>query len=187
MIMENYKVYKSDLIINNPLVAKQNCIVAQDLLATMFEDSTWSYEKYNLFNITSSSMFFYTLYKEIRDAVFDFVGGDKPLWMNCWLNSHKRNAVLDWHGHAAPYHGFVVIDTHDEGIAKEYGIERIVSTTKFHNYDIHNELGNIYIGKGLFDHKVEVSTPYTGYRHTIAFNVMTAQDTNFIQSSHPLI
>jgi len=171
VILDNYKIYKSDIIIKDPKSAKQDCLNADSLWESFVKnekntDQTWSYQNYNIFSLTSGSFFFYELYKEICECFRDFSKHKGPAWMSAWLNSHSKDEVLDWHFHDEEYHGYVVIDKH-------FSDNPIKTRTVFHNYEIQNELGNIYMGKGGFDHKVEVLQPYDGVRHTLAFNIFT--------------
>jgi len=172
MILENYHIYKSQEIINNPRKAKEQCYIAHNRWKeaageyTMQADSTGTYELYNLFSITSGMPFFYEIYKEVCQSYRDWTGDTGPAWMMSWLNSHKQELVLDWHDHfGSEYHGYITIDSR----------QNIKTKTKFHNYEIINELGNIYIGHCGFEHKVVVQEPYEGIRHTIAFQITRNQ------------
>jgi hypothetical protein len=185
LLIDNYKIYKSDLILSDPKNAKLNCEAAIDFFKATYgknEDSTISHDKYNIFSLTSSNMFFYNLYKEIRTCIFDFVGDKEPLWISAWLNAHDKDSVLDWHYHEGQYHGYVVFDKHYD--------ECIKTRTIFKNWEIHNELGNIYIGKGGFDHKVvvdQVGGNFSGIRHTLAFQVNNEKNKFLHNSYYPLI
>ena len=179
---DNYKIYKSDVILSNIEIAKQNCVITQNEFNKKYtgKDSTWYFSDYNLFNMTSTSMFFYDLYKELNFYVRDYIGDDRPAWMCAWLNSHKQDEVLDWHYHDCQYHGYIVIDKH-------WGDNSIKTKTVFRNWEIQNEVGNVYMGYSGFDHKVEVLQPYDGYRHTIAFQVTTEKNVEKNISYFPLL
>ena len=67
------------------------------------------YRFYNVFALTTPSPLFWELFQELKYIVeqqFDYHG---PKWIQCWLNYHKQDEVLDWHNHAFPMHGYVSI------------------------------------------------------------------------------
>jgi len=181
MIRDNYKIYKSGVILDSPVYAKEECNRATQLFNRIYPDknSTYNHDSYNIFSLTSCNQFFYYLYKEINEVVRDFVGDDRPLWMAAWLNAQSSKDVLDWHYHESQYHGYVVIDKH-------YGNNPIITETTFNNWKIKNEIGNIYMGYCGFDHKVEVIKPYDGLRHTLAFQV-TSEPTLSDNSYYPVL
>ena len=70
------------------------------------------YRFYNVFSLTTPSPLFWELFQEIKYIVeqqFDYKG---PKWIQCWLNYHRQDEVLDWHNHAFPMHGYVSIRPH---------------------------------------------------------------------------
>ena len=79
--------------------------------------------------------------------------------MQSWLNFHKHDEVLDWHNHTWPYHGYICIEPQE-------------TTTVFEEYEIKNEIGNIYFGSGFKPHKVRNDTQFDGIRMTIGFDVL---------------
>ena len=126
------------------------------------------YRFYNLFALTSPSPLFWLLFKDIRHVVRTQLQTDEPLWMQCWFNYHEPHQVLKWHDHRFPYHGYVSIDPKD-------------STTLFKEgdvkYEIKNEIGNIYFGKGWDRmHMVRVDSPYEGKRITLGFDIICQPD-----------
>ena len=168
-----YKLYQSELIKNNHLSFINNCKTSYDYLKSIYgEDSTWNYHNYNIFNITSSSVLFYKLYKELNYYIRSFVGNNQPLWIQSWLNYHEGNEVerkLSSHSHRWDYHGYISIEPQD-------------TTTLFHKgYEINNKVGQIYIGLGNgqenerpeLTHYVKINKPYKGIRITIGFDVAT--------------
>lgn len=158
--MNDYKIYKSDLIINNQNWILRDLGLAYKNFKHHFphQDSTWGYRYYNIFSATSPSPIMYDLYAELKTYIRDFVGDDRKLWIQSWMNFHQANDVLDWHGHAWKYHGYISVDPKN-------------TKTVFEGYEIKNELGNIYIGPGMRMHKVEVLEPYADYRITLGFDV----------------
>ena len=109
----DYKIYQSDLIEKNYKDYVNQCNIAFNDLSKFIksEDTTWKYNKYNLFSITTSSLLFYNLYKELNYYIRDYVGDDRPLWMECWLNYHKNDKILSnslgtnhgFHGHTSEF------------------------------------------------------------------------------------
>ena len=78
--------------------------------------------------------------------------------MQCWLNYHTPDKVLDWHTHEWNYHGYISIDPKD-------------TKTVFDGYEIDNEIGNIYIGPGYRYHKVVTKDNFYEPRITLGFDV----------------
>ena len=115
-----------------------------------------------MFALTTPSPLFWELFQEIKYIVeqqFDYHG---PKWIQCWLNYHKQDEVLDWHNHAFPMHGYVSIRPH-------------YTTTTFGDYEVKNEIGNIYIGPGHRDHKVIVNKEWKDDmpRLTLGYDIIT--------------
>lgn len=158
--MSDYKIHKSQTVIDNQEYMIRDLYVAHEYFKRQFpkQDSTWGYSYYNIFAATSPSPTFYNLYKELTSLVREYVGDDRPLWIQSWLNFHMPNEVLDWHGHAWPYHGYISIDPKN-------------TKTVFDGYEIKNEVGNIYIGPGYRQHKVEVIETFDTPRITLGFDI----------------
>ncbi len=124
-------------------------------------DFTWSYGKYNVFGLTSATRVFYDLYCELNDFVYDY-NGNGDLWMQSWLNYHDTGGLLDWHGHQWPIHGYISIRPHN-------------TKTIFRNpeYEIINEVGNVYIGPGFREHKViSPNSHFDTNRITLGFDIL---------------
>jgi hypothetical protein len=92
--------------------------------------------------------------------------------MQCWLNYHHSNEVLDWHNHAWDYHGYICIDPKK-------------TRTVFREYEIVNQIGNIYIGPGNREHKVVVDEDYSSPRITLGFDIMVNNDNEFFKLINP--
>lgn len=166
-----YNLYQSDVITHNYDDFLLECTRAKNIIQTKIaKDTTWSYSLYNLFMITSSSDLFYDLFKELNHFIRDYVGDDRKLWMQAWINFHKPHEVLDWHGHPWDFHGYISVDPKK-------------SRTVFRQWQIDNKIGQVYIGPGSKDqsheHKVEVLEPYQGDRITIGFDCTTELNRNF--------
>ena len=162
---EDYSLYTSPFVIDN----KVSIIEAADRAYSDFKkifnksDSTWNYNRYNIFSLTTGNSYYHVLYQQIVAAIKDRVGDGDPLWMQCWLNYHRQDEVLDWHAHDYRYtlHGYLSIDP-------------MHTVTEFRGFTIENKVGNLYVGRSGDDmeHRVVVKTPYTGNRITLAFDVV---------------
>lgn len=153
----DYKLFQSNYIVDHQQAFIDQC---QEIkLSFNGEDTTASYYKYNLFAITSGSIYFYNLFKELRNTIRQEIP-NKPLWFQAWVNMHTQDKVLDWHDHAWDYHGYISIDPKD-------------TTTEFKEYTIINKAGQIYFGPGRRLHRVNVLTPYNGDRITIGYDITT--------------
>jgi len=131
-------------------------------------DLTKNYHQYNIFSLTSGSVYFYDIYKFLNKFVREKL--NKPnerMWFQAWLNYHKESEVLDWHSHEWDYHGYISIDPKN-------------TITEFENYSIDNKVGQIYFGPGYRKHRVKVNSSYDDYRITIGFDVTldSMMDTN---------
>jgi len=155
----DYKIYKSQLIIDNKDEMLEQIHRAHSVHQIYFpgNDSTWTYKGYNFFGLTSPSLLFSKLFFELKNIIYDYVPEENK-WMQCWLNYHRPDQVLDWHDHHWDYHGYICIDPKK-------------TKTVFEEYEIENEVGNIYIGPGNRKHKVVVEQNYNNPRITLGFYV----------------
>jgi hypothetical protein len=158
----NYKIYKSDVIENHYEEMIHTIRTAHTILMKKYSvinpSSTWLYQTYNIFSLVGQSEHFHQLYKDLVLIIKNQLPDENMLWFQSWVNYHKPDEVLDWHNHYWHTHGFICLDPKE-------------SDTVFKNYTIHNEIGNIYIGPGNRQHKVEVLKPYEGERITLGFDV----------------
>lgn len=120
-------------------------------------DFTKAYSTYNVFALTSTDSLMYELFKELQLRVRSVLG-DQPLWMQCWMNHHSQNQVLDWHNHDWPWHGYIAVDPKK-------------TNTVFEDFTVENKPAQIYFGEGHKKHKVEVLEPYDGHRITLGFDI----------------
>lgn len=158
--MSDWVLHKSQNVIDNHeyMVRDLHRVHGHFLNAFPNKDSTWAYGMYNVFAATSPSPVFYELFKELSTHIRTFAGHDNPLWMQSWINYHMPTQVLDWHGHDWTFHGYISIDPKE-------------TKTMFEGYEIKNEIGNIYIGPGYRQHKVEVIEEFNTPRMTLGFDV----------------
>lgn len=159
--MSDYLLHKSKLIIDNQQKFIDELSHAHEIHQRIFQNqsSTWTYAQYNLFALTAPSPLFYDLFLELKTVINSYIDVS-PKWMQCWMNYHNQNEVLDWHNHEWPFHGYISIDPKQ-------------TRTVFREYEIVNEVGNIYIGPGGREHKVVVDSEYSSPRLTLGFDVQT--------------
>ena len=153
----DWKLYKSQVVLANQRVMISILNNAIPSLGGI--DSTWSYDKYNVFGLTSPTQVYYDLFNELRGFVYDYTK-PKQLWMQAWVNYHMPDQVLQWHNHEWPIHGYISIRPHK-------------TKTVFEGYEIDNEVGNVYIGPGNTYHRVEVLEDYNTPRITLGFDLLT--------------
>lgn len=158
--MTNYKLYKSDIVVNNKNQLIHTIKKTHSKIKNLFnaKETTWIYNKYNFFQMSSADLNCYHLFIELKKIIRKYAGHKRPLWFQCWINFHMPDEVLDWHDHAWPFHGYICID------AKK-------TKTVFEDYEILNEDGNIYIGPGYKKHMVKVLQNYNNPRITLGFDV----------------
>ena len=165
-VEHNYKIYRSEVIVQNKDAMVQRINDAHETLMRHYghvgDNSTWLYRTYNIFSLVGPSEPFHELYCDLIQIIKSFWSGEKYMWFQSWLNFHAPNEVLDWHNHEWPVHGYISIDPKE-------------SNTVFTDYVIKNEVGNIYIGPGFRKHKVEVLKDYGGRRITLGFDVTNQQ------------
>ena len=161
---ETYRLYHCPFVVEYQKSIIEDAEIAFTRYQMLFDKgglgTTRDYRKYNIFSLTAQSVYFYVLYQQIVAAVRDYVGDDRPLWMQCWMNHHRPYEVLDWHHHDN-IHGYLSIDPKS-------------TVTEFKTFSIENKPGNLYLGIPGKDmmHRVVVKEPYEGYRITIAFDVV---------------
>ena len=163
--MKKYTLYQSDYIIENQdeIIKDLNTAHANFKNAFPSQDSSLTatsqgYRLYNIFAITSPSPHFYQIYSELRNLIREHFPTEK-IWFQSWLNFHDENEVLGWHNHNWDYHGYISIDPQD-------------TNTVFEGYTIENKVGQIYLGPGGINHKVENISPFVGKRLTIGFDLL---------------
>ena len=168
--MTDYALYQSDFIVNNLPDIYEDLDIAHRAFKSMFpeQDSTWSYNRYNIFALTAPSTSFYQIYKDMRTLVRSQLGDDRPLWFQAWLNYHTPDQLLDWHDHEFEYHGYISIDPKS-------------TKTVFEGYEIINKPGQIYFGPGNRKHTVQAIEPFEGVRTTIGFDIHTIPNSPYIK------
>jgi len=144
------------------------------LISDGFGDTTWSYYLYNIFGVSSPSFHFLQIYKKLTEIIKENV--EEQCFLQAWLNYHDYDQVLDWHNHSSPYHGYISIEPQD-------------TTTEFGDWQIKNECGNIYFGRGNVRHRVVNNSHYSGKRITIGYDVIpySVMDPNRITKQYGAI
>ena len=161
-----YKVYKFDYIKENqPEIVKVASDCHRALMEDGFGDTTWSYYLYNFFSVTSPSSHFLEIYKKLTGIIRENLPDEDLIWFQAWLNYHDHDQVLDWHNHSSPWHGYVALEPQD-------------TTTEFEDWEIKNETGNIYFGRGNVRHRVVNNSHYSGKRLTIGYDAIPGSELN---------
>lgn len=163
-----YKIYRSETITNHSQRMIKRLNEAHWVLMQKFGklniNSTWLYQNYNVFSLVGASEDFYNLYNELHEIIkTTYASNNQYLWFQSWLNLHSQNEVLNWHNHSWYAHGYICIDPKN-------------TQTVFRDYTIKNELGNIYVGPGYREHKVEVLENFEGKRITLGFDIENTQE-----------
>lgn len=158
--MKDYSLVKSKVIVENHENFVEECRYLKDKFSRKFEgqDPTFSYREYNVFAATAPSPIWWDLFKDVHKVIRHRLPHAHRLWMQSWLNFQKHDEVLNWHSHSWPYHGYICIEPQE-------------TTTVFEEYEIKNEVGNIYFGSGFRPHKVRNDTQFEGIRITLGFDV----------------
>lgn len=172
---ESYKIYKFEYIKENQSEIINIANQCHDtLISDGFGDTTWSYYLYNIFGVSSPSFHFLQIYKKLVEIIKENV--EEQCFLQAWLNYHDYDQVLDWHNHSSPYHGYISIEPQD-------------TTTEFGDWQIKNECGNIYFGRGNVRHRVVNNSHYSGKRITIGYDVIpySVMDPNRITKQYGAI
>jgi len=178
-----YMVKDLECVKNNQEAYIKECNIAHNKFLKYYgqnKDSTFSYSKYNLFVLHPNPLF-YDLYKEICKAAREYVGDDRRLWMQSWINFHNHYEVLDWHHHEFPFHGYISIDPKK---TKTLFNDWLAEDATLENWEIENAPGRFYLGAGEIMHKVETLEPFEGKRITIGVDFTTG---NLEQATSKLI
>ena len=176
--MNDYKIYKSKIIIENH---KEFVILCEELDVELREEfsigvdnsTTWEYNRYGLFNLKQGNKLFDSLKEELIDIIKENYKDE--CWFTSWLNFDTYDTVehtLKKHFHESPLHGYISIDP-----------KNTKTNFPYSGFVVDNEIGNIYIGPGgggpgndiksnKWKHEVINTSDYEGNRITIAFDVV---------------
>jgi len=173
---QGYRIYQSEVILNNQqeMIDEINSAYAKFIKNVDKEDiNTLPFSNHkdkegktfisgisNFFAFTAPSPLFYDLYIELRDAIRDYVGDSRRLYMDAWVNylPYDTESILCWHNHAFTYHGYISLDPKK-------------TITDFEDWQITNQPGYIYIGPGSKKHRVILLEEHKNPRITIGFDV----------------
>jgi len=159
---KDYEIYQSSTIVVHKKKIMKVIDTVKPKLQNMFSnpDTTKLYHLYNFFSLTACDEHCYELFTDLKTVIRSYLKTDKPLWFQCWLNYHTADEVLDWHNHHWDYHGYIALyNTKD-------------TQTQFKNYTINNNDGQVYIGPGYRDHKINVPKNFQGPRITLGFDIV---------------
>ena len=173
-----YKVDKLQTVIKCNSVIADTCSAVHEKWF-QHKDSTWTYDKYNIFSAASPVPQFHSFYKEFKFKIQEWLPNEKRLWFQAWLNYHEQDKVLDWHNHYWPYHGYICIDPKDT--VTEFK-DKTGEATVPAEWEIKNEVGQIYFGPGHKEHRVVVKSDYTGPRITIGFDIVNESNKDVFNS-----
>jgi hypothetical protein len=154
---------KSDLIVNNKSAFISLLEETDRDFKFKYDWSTVEkYSSYNIFQATSPSSVMYSLLSEVKSHIHKYIG-QQDLWIQAWLNVNQYPKLIIEHKHSFPWHGYITIDPKQ-------------TKTVFENFEIKNEPGQIYFGRGDILHKVVATEPFEGNRLTIGFDVTNIPD-----------
>lgn len=172
----SYGLFESDYIVNHQssiITATETSVERINKYLEVHNQTnvTWYYSRYNIFSVMAGNIHFFKIYKDIIDAVSIFVKEmkidyDEQLWMQCWLNNHDRNEVLEKHDHSSPIHGYVSIEPQ---LTKTEFYDNCIPCNTL--YSIENKPGQIYIGPGKREHAVINTGNYRHKRITLGFDI----------------
>lgn len=166
-----YKIYKSSTIVeHHDRILEASIAIRGSLIEYLSTGddiattTTWNHHRYNIWTHSmAEDPIFFSVWKDLIEIIKANVPeGAKGAWIQSWLNYDTYESVesnLKHHAHSCPIHGFVSIDPQK-------------TKTVFDNWEIDNEIGNIYIGLGKWFHHVENTGEYNEPRVTIGFDVI---------------
>lgn len=157
----NYRLYNFSDIEKNHKNFVEDSVIAHKRFEHNFPNrsSTWFYRYYNAMTLSSGSIYYWSLFKNLCLIIREYAGHEEPLWFQCWLNFHTKDNVLDWHQHReCKFHGYVSIDPKN-------------TITEFEKFKIKNEIGNIYIGPAYLKHRVVCLEEFDSPRITLGYDV----------------
>ena len=183
MLMQNTVIFNSKTIIDNHQDFIDDTLIAYEKFKKMYEseDSTWLYQKYNLFTFTSTSILYYDLYYELRNYIRGYLKDYRRLWIEAWMNVHDCDKIgsLGLHGHEGfAYHGYVSVDP-----------KKTRTIFPKAEFEIVNKPGQIYLGPATtdYEHEVVVDEAWEGKRITLAFDISTEENRQLDNHLIPLV
>jgi len=168
--VEKYRVYKSSTILQNTDRLLNSCELIRDDLVEYLgmtkgdKTTTWKHAEYNFF---SHAMYIDSMFIKVWEDLIEVIKQCSPkeakyAWIQSWLNYDSKDTVennLSHHAHNCPIHGYIAI--HPQS-----------TKTVFDEWEIENEVGNIYCGLGKWKHHVENTGEYSEPRVTIGYDVV---------------
>jgi len=172
---QKFEIIKSPTIINNHKRMEAAALDVRDHIVSYLrlpegdKNTTWRYRQYNMFTISMevAPRLFGELWRELVKVIQDNSPPQaKMAWVQSWLNYDTADTVegnLKYHAHNSPLHGYIAISPQD-------------TKTVFDDFEVKNEIGNIYVGLGKWMHHVENTSKYSGPRITIGYDVVFGDD-----------
>lgn len=160
--MKDYILHQSSYITNNIKGILEDIKIGLRLHQEWFpyENTTWTYPKYNTFSLLAPSSHFWYIFQELKNLILTNITENKELWLQSWINYHTHQDLLDWHDHEWPYHGYINLNCEK-------------TETVFESHTVKNKPGQIYFGHGHIKHKVVALENFGYKRITIGFDVHT--------------
>ena len=168
--VEKFRVYKSSTILENSDRLLESSERVRDHLVTYLnmvegdKTTTWKYSEYNFWtHAMQEDPLFIKVWEELLEVIKECSPKEaKYAWVQSWLNFDSHDSVesnLHHHAHNCAIHGYVAINPQD-------------TKTVFDEWEIDNEVGNIYCGLGKWMHHVENKGYYSEPRVTIGYDVV---------------
>ena len=90
--MSDYFIYQSEYIQNNISDIIMHTELAHQTFEKLFPgtDSTWSYDRYNIFSLAGPSSVFYNVFKELQSVITQQLGTDNELWIQSWVKINQQ-------------------------------------------------------------------------------------------------
>jgi hypothetical protein len=167
---EKFRIYKSTTILENRDRLLNSCEIVRDNLVSYLnmeegdKTTTWKHAEYNFWtHAMLVDPMFIKVWEELLQVIKECAPKEAEYaWVQSWMNFDSYSSVennLPHHAHGCSIHGYVSIEPQD-------------TKTVFDDWEIHNEVGNIYIGLGKWKHHVENLKEYAGPRATIGYDVV---------------
>lgn len=175
--MTDYKLYQIDVNLSE---LTEYIKLSNSKFYHLFgrNNSTDFYYMYNFFSIASCNEHVYKLYKELLRCIRDYTTPKDNLWMQSWINLHRKDEVLKSHSHDFPIHGYITItDQKTTTVFTDSQNGNIM-------YEVQNKPGQIYLGPGYRYHHVRVDEDYDDERITLGVDL---QDSNMISENFSFI
>lgn len=168
-----FQVYKSSSILEHQEDLVKNCKIIYENIKKDLEacnngkdisSTTWVYDKYNFWPYAMNvDPYFINLWQDLVEVITAHSPKDaKYALVQSWLNYDTYDSIesnLGRHNHLCALHGYIAIEPQ-------------LTKTVFDDWEVVNEVGNIYVGLGNLLHGVKNTGKYSEPRITIAYDVI---------------